>query len=93
MRKMLSKYIAVFDYFDKSLITLSATSGGVSIAQFASVIGALIGIASASFSFTFSLTTRITKKLLKTTQNKNKEHKGIVMLARSKLNSIEENNI
>ena len=93
MRKMLSKYIAVFDYFDKSLITLSATSGGVSIAQFASVIGALIGIASASFSFTFSLTTRITKKLLKTTRNKNKEHKGIVMLARSKLNSIEENNI
>ena len=93
MRKMLSKYIAVFDYFDKSLITLSATSGGVSIAQFASIIGALIGIASASFSFTFSLTTRITKKLLKTTQNKNKEHKGIVMLARSKLNSIEENNI
>ena len=93
MRKTLSKYIAVFDYFDKSLITLSATSGGVSIAQFASVIGALIGIASASFSFTFSLTTRITKKLLKTTRNKNKEHKGIVMLARSKLNSIEENNI
>ena len=27
MSKSLSKYIAYFDYFDKSLIVLSATSG------------------------------------------------------------------
>ena len=32
--KRLSKYIASFDYFDKPLIVLSATSGGVSIALF-----------------------------------------------------------
>ena len=30
MSKKLSKYIAAFDYFDKTLIVLSATSGGVS---------------------------------------------------------------
>ena len=39
MSKRLSKYIASFDYFDKSLIVLSATSGSISIASFAAVIG------------------------------------------------------
>ena len=33
MCKKLSKYIDAFDYFDKSLIALSAASGGVSIAS------------------------------------------------------------
>ena len=36
MNKRLSKYIASFDYFDKSLIVLSVTTGTVSIASFAS---------------------------------------------------------
>ena len=49
----------------KSLIVLSETSGGVSTVSFASVIGVPVEIASASFSFTFSLTTGIIKKLLK----------------------------
>ena len=46
-------------YFDQSLIVLSATSSGISIALFATVIETLIGIASASFSFAFSMTTGI----------------------------------
>ena len=41
MSKKLSKYISFFDYFDKSLIVLSVTSGGVSIGSFATVIGLL----------------------------------------------------
>ena len=32
MSKRLSKYIASFDYFDKSLIVLSVKTGGISIA-------------------------------------------------------------
>ena len=32
MSKRISKYIASFDYFDKSFIVLSATSGSISIA-------------------------------------------------------------
>ena len=87
MSKRLTKYIASFDYFDKSLIVLSATIGSISIASFATVIGALVGMMSAICSFAFSITTGIVKKLLKTTRNK-KKHK-IVLLARSKLNSIE----
>ena len=70
MSKWLNKYIAAFDYFDKSLIFLSATSSGVSIASFASIIGAPVGKVRASFSFAFSLTTGITKKILKTTECK-----------------------
>ena len=78
-----------FDNFDKSLIVLSATSGSISIASFATVVGLPVGIASESFSFTFSITIRIVKKLLKTTRNKKKKHNEIVMLARSKLNKTE----
>ena len=46
--KKLSKYVAAFDYIDKILIVLSATSGGVSIILFTSIVGAPIRIASAS---------------------------------------------
>ena len=44
---------------------------------------------SASCSLAFSITTGFVKKFLKTTRNKKKKHNKIVMLARSKLNSIE----
>ena len=87
--KKLSKYVAAFDYIDKVLIVLSATSSGVSIISFTSIIGAPVGIASASFTLIFSLTTGIVKKLLNITRNKKKKHDKILMLAKSKLNSIE----
>ena len=89
MSKRLSKYIVSFDYFDKSLIVLSRATGSVSIASFATVIGAPVGIVSANFSLTFSISTGIVKKLLKTTRNKKKKHNKIGILARNKLNSIE----
>ena len=62
--KKLSKYVAVFDYIDQALIVLSATSGGVSIISFTSIIGAPVGIASASLTLFFSLTTGIIKNCL-----------------------------
>ena len=70
--KKLSKYVTVFDYIDQSLIALSATSGGVSIISFTSIVGAPVGIASASFTLIFSLTTGIVKKLLNITRKKRK---------------------
>ena len=72
MSKRLSKYIASFDYFDKSLIVLSVTTGSISIASFATVIGAPVGMMSASCSLAFSITTGIVKRILKTTRNKKK---------------------
>ena len=89
MSKKLSKYIAVFDYINKTLIVLSATSGEISIVSFTSVIGVPVGIASASFSLVLSLITGTIKKLLMMTRNKKKKHNKIVMLAKSKLSSIE----
>ena len=89
MSKKLSKYIAAFDYIDKTLIVLSSTSGGISIISFTSVIGIPAGIAKASFTLIFSLTTRIIKKLLKATRKKEKKHHKIVMPSKSKLNSID----
>ena len=44
---------------------------------------------SASFGLAFSVSTGVIQKLFKTTRNKKKKHNKIVMLARSKLNSIE----
>ena len=73
MSKRLSKYIASFDYFDKSLIVLSVTTGSISIASFATVIGAPVGMMSASCSLAFSITTGFVKKFLKTIRNKKKK--------------------
>ena len=56
--KKLNKYVTVFDYIDKVLIVLSATTSGVSIISFRSIVGAPVGIASASFTLFFSLTTK-----------------------------------
>ena len=73
MSKRLSKYIASFDYFYKSLTVLSVTTGSMSIASFETVIGTPVGKMSASFNFAFSIKTGIVKKLLKTTRNKKKK--------------------
>ena len=53
------------------------------------VVGAPIVIAGASFTLIFSLTTGIIKKILSITKNKKKKHNNILMLVKSKLNSIE----
>ena len=89
MSKKLSKYISFFDYFDKSLIVLSVKCGSISISLFVTVIEIAVGKTSASLSLAFSLCTELVKKLLQATRNKKKKHNKIVMLARSKLNSIE----
>ena len=67
MSEKLSKYITTFDYFDKTLIGLSATSGGIGIISFTSLV--------------FSLVIGMIKKLLNITRNKNKKHNKIFLLA------------
>ena len=72
--KKLSRYVTIFDYIEKILIVLSATTSGVSIISFTSTIGKSVGIVSASFTLIFSLTTGIIKKLLNIKINKKKKH-------------------
>ena len=74
--KKLSKYVTTFDYIDKILIVLSATTGGISIISFTSIIGVPAGIASVSH-------------LLSTTRKKKKKDDQILMPAKSKFNSLE----
>ena len=87
--KELSKYVAAFDDIDKVLVVLSAMTGEVCIISSVSFVGAPVGIAGASFTLIFSLTTGIIKKLLSITRNKKERHGKILMVAKSKLNSIE----
>ena len=87
--KKLNKYITIFKYIDKILIILSATCGGVSIISFTTIVGVLVGISRASFILIFSIAKGIIILLLKITRNKKKKHDNILMLAKSKLNSIE----
>ena len=88
MSKNLSKYIASFDYLDKSLIVSSVATGSISIASFPTAIGAPVGIMSVSCSLAFSITTGFIK-FLKTIRNEKEKHNKVVILAGSKLNSIE----
>ena len=87
--KNISKYISSIEYCSKSLFFLSVVASSISIASFATAIGALAGILRASCSLAFSITTGFVKTLLKTIRNKAKKHNKIVMLAKNKLNSIE----
>ena len=87
--KKWNRYVTIFDYIDKILIILSATTGGISIVSFITAIRAAVGIASASFTIMFSLTTGIITKLLDITRKKKKKHDQTLMLAESKFSSIE----
>ena len=68
--KNLNKHVTVFDYIDQALIVLSTASGGVSIISFKTIVGAPVGIASASLTLSFSLSTEIVRKLLNITRKK-----------------------
>ena len=70
--KKLSKYVTAFDYIDKILIVLSATSSGVCIISSASVVGAPVGIANVSFTLIFFSDDRNNQKITK----HNKKQKG-----------------
>ena len=61
----------------------------MSIISFASAIDVPVGIASACFTLIFSITAGIIEKLLSITVKKKKKHDQILMLAKSKYNSVE----
>ena len=71
------------------MVFLSAANGGVCITSSTSVVGAPIGIAGVSFTLVLSLATGIIKQILSITRNKKKKHDRILMMAKSKRNSIE----
>lgn len=72
MNKTLTKYIAAFDYSDKTLLVLSTASGGVPIASFATV-NAPVGLKSGSLSFLFSVLGFLLQKAFKKMEKKRKK--------------------
>ena len=87
--KKLNKYIVGFDYLHKIFITLSASFGTLSIASHATLVGIPVGISGASLTLIFTISTSINKSLLQVTKKREKKHNKIIVLAKSKLNTIE----
>ena len=87
--KNLSKYFASFEYFSKSLTFFNCSSQSYFYCIiYNSYWSTCRNIGRKLWSYIFNYI-RICKKVLKTKRNKKKKHNKIVMLARSKLNSIE----
>ena len=73
-------------YTDYLLIVTSTITGCVSISAFASLIGIAIGITSSAIGLKIRATTAVIKKYKSI--KKKKKYDNIVLLAKSKLNSI-----
>ena len=85
--KKLRKYVTAFDYIDQALIVLSAINGGVSIISFTTIVGAPVGIASASLTLFFFSNNMNSQKLIE--YNKKKKRKSMIeFLCWLKVNSM-----
>ena len=87
--KKLNKYIVSFDYLGKIFITLSVSFGALSIASHATVVGIPVGIAGSSLTLIFTIGTGVNKSLLQVTKKRKKKRNKIIVLAKSKINTIE----
>ena len=74
MNKTLRKYIAAFKCVDKTVLVLSATSGGVSIASFTIVIATPVEITTTSLGFIFSFSNGISKIISKTKEKQTQQN-------------------
>ena len=79
----------VLNYIDHLLIVTSTITGCVSISAFGSLVGIAIGIASSVIGLNACAITLGIKKYKSIIKKKKKKHDKIVLLAKSKLNSIE----
>ena len=89
MSKKHKKDRRVLNYIEHSLIAISTITGCVSISAFASLVGIPIGIASSTIGLKICVLTAGIKKYKSIIKEKKKMHDKIVLLAKSKLNSIE----
>ena len=71
--KKLNKCLVSLDYLDKIFIALSASFGTLSIASYASIVGAPADIAGSSLTLIFIIGTGISKSLLTVTKKRKKK--------------------
>ena len=83
------KVCTTLNYIEHFLILTSTITGCISISPFASLIGITIGIASSAIVLKICATTAGIKNYNSIIKKNKKIHDKIVLLAKSKLNSIE----
>ena len=88
MRKKHKNICRFSNYIDHSLVVISTITGCVSISAFPSVVGIPIGITSSGIGFKICVIIAGIKKYKPIIKKKTKKHDEIVLLAKSKLNSI-----
>ena len=88
MRRKNKNVYTVLDYIEYQLILIFTVSGCVSISAFA-LAGIHIGITSSEIELTICLITAGIKKYKSIIKKEKKKHDKIVLLAKSKLNSVE----
>ena len=86
---MNKKQKPVLNYIDHWLIVISTITGFVSISAFSSLIGTPIRITNSAIELEICAITAGIKKCKSITRKKKKKHDKIVLLAKSKLNSID----
>ena len=89
MSKKHKKVCATLNHIEHFLILGSTISGCVSVSAFASLVGISIGVTSSTIGLKICAITASIKKYKSIIKKKKKKHDKIVMLAKSKLNSIE----
>ena len=89
MSKKHRKVCTALNYIGHFLILASAITGCISISAFVSLLGIPIGITSSTIRLKICEITVEIKKYRSITKKKKKKHDKIVLLAKSKLNSIE----
>ena len=89
MSKKHKKVCTTLNYIEHFLVLASAITGCVSICDFASLVGIPIGITSSAIGLKVCGITAGIKKHKVIIKKKKKKHDNIVLLAKSKLNSIE----
>ena len=76
------------NYIKQLLILVSSVTGCVSVSVFSSLVGIPVGISSSAVEFKICVITEGIKNYKSLIKKKKKQHNKIVLLAKSKLNSI-----
>ena len=89
MSKKHKKVCTALNYIEDFLVLASTITGCASISAFASLVGIPIGITSSAVGLKICAITAGIKKYKSLIGKKKKKHDKIVLLAKTKLNSIE----
>ena len=90
MSRKHKKACITLNYIECFLILVSTITGCISISRFCFLIGIPVGITSSTIGLKTCLITTGVKKYKSTIKKKKKKHAKIVLLAKSKLNIIED---